>query len=92
MVAAPEPLAEIGASDAAAAMARVAWHLGNRHLPVQLVGTRLRIRRDHVIEAMVEGLGGRVVAIEAPFDPESGAYAGEAGHGHTHGGHHHHHD
>ncbi len=91
VVAAPEPLAEIGASDAAA-MARVAWHLGNRHLPVQFVGRRLRIRRDHVIEAMLEGLGCRVVAIEAPFDPESGAYAGEAGQGHTHGGHHHHHD
>ena len=88
VVAAPEPLAEITGADAAAAI-RIAWHLGNRHLPVQLVGKRLRIRRDHVIEAMVAGLGGRVVAIEAPFDPEGGAYAG--GHGHDHGGHHHHH-
>ena len=90
VVAAPEPLAEIAAADPAAAV-RIAWHLGNRHLPVQLVGRRLRIRRDHVIEAMVVGLGGTVVAVEAPFDPEGGAYAG-GGHGHGHDGHHHHHD
>lgn len=64
-------------------MVRIAWHLGNRHLPVQLLGDRIRIRADHVIAAMIEGLGGHVEAIEAPFDPESGAYAG--------GGHHHHH-
>jgi urease accessory protein len=92
VVAAPEPLAEVGAPEAA--MLRIAWHLGNRHLPVQLAGRRLRIRRDHVIEAMIERLGGRVVAIEAPFDPEGGAYAeGGApahGHAHGHGGHHHH--
>ncbi len=61
---------------------RIAWHLGNRHLPVQLLGEYIRIRADHVIEAMVEGLGGHVERIEAPFDPEAGAYAG--------GGHHHH--
>ncbi len=91
VVAAPEPLAEISGADPAAAV-RIAWHLGNRHLPVQLVGRRLRIRRDHVIEAMVIGLGGTVVAIEAPFDPEGGAYAGgdHGHHGHHHGGHHHH--
>jgi urease accessory protein len=63
---------------------RIAWHLGNRHLPVQLLGDRIRIRADHVIEDMVEGLGGHVDRIKAPFDPEAGAYAG--------GGHHHHHD
>ncbi len=91
VVAAPEPLAEITSPDPAA-MVRIAWHLGNRHLPVQLVGKRLRIRRDHVIEAMVFGLGGRVVPIEAPFDPEGGAYA-EGSHGHHGHGHHgHHHD
>ena len=88
IVAAPEPLAEISGADAAAAV-RIAWHLGNRHLPVQLVGKRLRVRRDHVIEAMVVGLGGTVVAIEAPFDPEGGAYGEGA---HSHGGHSHHHD
>ncbi len=94
VVAAPEPLVEItGASEATTV--RIAWHLGNRHLPVQLVGRRLRIRRDHVIEAMVEGLGGRLRPIEAPFDPEGGAYAGaQAGHqhgDHEHGGHAHSH-
>ena len=89
VVAAPEHLAEISAGTAAD-MVRIAWHLGNRHLPVQLAGARLRIRRDHVIEAMVEGLGGRLRAIEAPFDPEGGAYA-DGGHGH-HGHHHAHHE
>ena len=44
---------------------RIAWHLGNRHLPVQLLGDRIRIRADHVIQAMVEGLGGHVDAIDA---------------------------
>lgn len=83
IVGAPEPLVEItGASEAATV--RIAWHLGNRHLPVQLVGRRLRIRRDHVIEAMVEGLGGRLRPIEAPFDPEGGAYAGGHAHAHEH--------
>jgi urease accessory protein len=69
---------------------RIAWHLGNRHLPVQLLGDRIRIRADHVIEDMVEGLGGHVDRIKAPFDPEAGAYAG-GGHHHHHQ-HHHHHD
>ena len=59
---------------------RVAWHLGNRHLPTQLLGDRLRIRRDHVIEDMVAHLGATVTHIKAPFDPEGGAYA----HGHHH--------
>ncbi len=78
----PEPLVEIHAHDEGE-LVRIAWHLGNRHLPVQLLGDRIRIRADHVIEAMVEGLGGHLEHIEAPFDPEAGAYAG---------GHHHHHD
>jgi urease accessory protein len=80
-----EPLLEIHAHDEGE-LVRIAWHLGNRHLPVQLLGDRIRIRADHVIEEMVEGLGGHVEAIEAPFDPESGAYEGAARH------HHHHHD
>ena len=74
VVAAPEPLAEIRCNDPQH-LVRVAWHLGNRHLPTQIMGKGLRIRRDHVIEAMVKGLGARVVEIEAPFDPEGGAYA-----------------
>jgi urease accessory protein len=84
----PEPLAEIHAhSDAE--LVRIAWHLGNRHLPVQLIRDKIRIRRDHVIEAMVEHLGGHVDIIDAPFDPEAGAYAG--GHSHSHDDDDHHH-
>jgi urease accessory protein len=73
----PEPLAEITASDAAA-LARLAWHLGNRHVELQIVGDRLRIRRDRVLEDMLRGLGARVTSIEAPFEPVRGAYM----HGH----------
>ena len=82
VVAQPEKLLEIHAhSDAE--LVRIAWHLGNRHLPVQLLGDRIRIREDHVIEAMIGLLGGHLDKIEAPFDPEAGAYAG--GHSHSHG-------
>jgi urease accessory protein len=99
VVAAPEPLIEIRGSDPQH-LVRVAWHLGNRHLPTQITARGLRIRRDHVIEAMVKGLGARVIEIEAPFDPEGGAYAGgghdhapEAHIGHDHASHDHgHHD
>ena len=74
-----EALAEIHAHDEGG-LARIAWHLGNRHLPVQFVDKRIRIRIDHVIEEMVELLGGHVGHIEAAFDPESGAYAGGQSH------------
>jgi len=93
VVAAPEPLIEIRGADPQH-LVRLAWHLGNRHLPTQIMAKSLRIRRDHVIEAMVKGLGARIIEIEAPFDPEGGAYA-EASHaheGHAHHGHDHHHD
>src|ERR1700687_2477783 len=80
VVAAPEPLLEIRGSDPFH-LVRLAWHLGNRHLPTQIMGKGLRIRRDHVIEEMVKGLGARVIEIEAPFDPEGGAYA--TGHAHA---------
>lgn len=86
VLAEPEDLVEIEADDAGH-LVRIAWHLGNRHLPTQLMGATLRIRRDHVIEDMVERLGGRLTPVSAPFDPEGGAY----GHGQTHG-HHHAHD
>jgi urease accessory protein len=79
----PEKLLEIHAHEEGE-LVRIAWHLGNRHLPVQLLDDRIRIRADHVIQEMVEGLGGHVEEIDAPFDPEAGAYAG----GHNH----HHHD
>lgn len=87
--AAAEALIEITAPDLPA-LVRIAWHLGNRHLPTQLLGDRLRIRHDHVIAAMVEGLGGTCGGIMAPFDPEGGAYATAEGssilaHGHSHG-------
>ena len=90
VVAAPEPLLEIRCADPLH-LARLAWHLGNRHVPTQLLGKGLRVRRDHVIAEMVVQLGGRVVEIEAPFDPEGGAYAGSAVH-HSHDDHAHHHD
>jgi urease accessory protein len=80
VVAAPESLAEIRCKDAHH-LVRVAWHLGNRHLPTQITARGLRIRCDHVIEDMVRGLGARVIEIEAPFDPEGGAYAD--GHAHA---------
>ena len=90
VVAAPEPLIEIRGVDPLH-LVRVAWHLGNRHLPTQIMAKGLRIRRDHVIEAMVKGLGARIIEIEAPFDPEGGAYAG-GGHAHAADDHAHHHD
>lgn len=95
VVAEPEDLVEIKA-DGTAHLIRIAWHLGNRHLPTQLMGETLRIRRDHVIEDMVAKLGGRLTPLQAPFDPEGGAYGHGRTHGHDHGhshdhGHDHHH-
>jgi urease accessory protein len=55
-------------------LARFAWHLGNRHANVQVIGSKLRIRRDHVLEAMLRRLGAEVTPVDAPFDPERGAY------------------
>ncbi|MFN3657987.1 MAG: urease accessory protein UreE [Pseudolabrys sp.] len=85
VVAAPEPLLEIRCHDPLH-LARVAWHLGNRHLPTQLFPKFMRIRRDHVIADMAIKLGARVIEIEAPFDPEGGAYQAPA---HAHEHHHH---
>lgn len=89
--AAPEPLVEITAQDHEH-FARIAWHLGNRHLPTQIDGERLLIRDDHVIVHMLQGLGAIVRKVDQPFDPEGGAY-GQHNHdpGQRHG-HHHHHD
>jgi len=88
--AAPEKLVEIEAEDADALM-RIAWHLGNRHLPTQLMGDRIRIRYDHVIVEMVHGLGGRTREVMEAFDPEGGAYGFGTTMGHHHG-HDHDHD
>jgi len=79
-----EPLLEVAAATPHA-LARLAWHLGNRHTEVQIVGERLRLRRDHVLAQMLVGLGAQVSEIEAPFDPEQGAYEA-GGHGHRHDG------
>ena len=78
--AAAEPVIEV-AADSPTDLLRIAWHIGNRHLPLQVADGVLRLRADHVIATMVEGLGGRVTWCDAPFDPEIGAYAGAA-HGH----------
>ncbi len=85
----PETLIEIAADDPSA-LARLAWHLGNRHTDVQVVGERLRIRYDHVLEEMLVRLGARLTRIKAPFEPESGAYDAQ-GSAHHHGDHDHHH-
>jgi urease accessory protein len=77
---APEPLIEIDAAGALEAV-RLAWHLGNRHTDVQIVDGKLRMRRDHVLEDMLRGLGTRFKALDAPFDPEP---ASPHGHGHEH--------
>jgi urease accessory protein len=82
VVAKPEPLIEIapaGTAEQTAIMARLAWHLGNRHTEVEIAGDRLRIRRDHVLEEILAGLGAVLTPIEAPFEPERGAY--RQGHG-----------
>src|SRR5499433_2491003 len=83
-----EPLLEITAASPHD-LARLAWHIGNRHTEVQVVGDRLRIRRDHVLEKMLADLGAELRAVEAPFEPERGAYDHHAHaadhHGHEHG-------
>jgi len=103
VVAAPEPLIEARLADVAG-LARLAWHLGDRHVAVQMLPNRMRARRDSAIENLLTSLGAKLVMIEAPFEPEGGAYAQQAnaacdhhdhdhshdnGHGHEHGGHNH---
>ena len=63
-------------------LVRIAWHLGNRHLPVQVLGDSIRIRYDHVILEMLHGLGARTTITDAPFHPEHGAYAQHHAHEH----------
>jgi len=89
VLAAPEPLLEIRCADPLH-LARIAWHLGNRHLPSQIFPKYIRIRRDHVIAEMAKQLGAKVIEIEAPFDPEGGAYE-SGGHSHAHDQDHDHH-
>jgi urease accessory protein len=82
-----EPLLEIAAENPCD-LARLAWHLGNRHTEIQVKDGKLRIRRDHVLEDIVRRLGATVTLIDAPFDPEGGSHADhEHGHDHRHGAH-----
>lgn len=76
-------------------IAQLAWHIGNRHLAAQIEDERIFILRDHVIKAMLEGLGANVHDVTAIFTPLRGAYSGGHhghGHDHDHHDHHHHHD
>ena len=77
----PERLLEIRCGDPKQFL-RIAWHLGNRHLPTEIAEGRLRIRTDHVIADMLRGLGAEVVPLDAPFNPEGGAYGHGRGHDH----------
>ena len=94
VIAEPEKLLHIESD----ALAKLAYHLGNRHVPVQVGEGFLRIAADHVLEEMVKKLGAKVKQVEAPFEPEAGAYAGghhqhdEMGHGGKIHEHHHEHD
>jgi urease accessory protein len=93
VIAKPEDLLEVRAADGAALL-RLAWHIGNRHLAAQVESGRILIRQDHVIAAMLAGLGATVSAVRAPFDPEGGAYGGahQTYEHHDEDGHHHHDD
>jgi urease accessory protein len=77
----PEALIEISAASALDCV-RLAWHLGNRHTDVQVIGGKLRIRRDHVLEDMLRGLGAHLAPLDAAFDPEAAAPHAQ---GHDHG-------
>ena len=94
VLAEPEKLLHIESTE----LAKIAYHLGNRHVPVQVGEGFLRIAADHVLEEMVKKLGAKVSAVEAPFEPEAGAYSGghhqhdEMGHGGKIHDHHHDHD
>ncbi|MEI9985551.1 MAG: urease accessory protein UreE [Aliidongia sp.] len=82
--AAPERVVEVRHRDPNQLM-RLAWHLGNRHLPTEIRQDVLRIRPDHVIEDMLEGFGAELAKIEVAFQPESGAYARHGQHRHDGG-------
>ena len=83
VVAAPEALIEARATDVAA-LARLAWHLGDRHIAVQLLPNRIRTQREAAVEELLAALGAKVALIDAPFEPEGGAYAAPPPQGHDH--------
>jgi urease accessory protein len=82
--AAPEPLSEVRTRDWHL-LTRAAYHLGNRHVPLQIEPGILRYQHDHVLDEMLEQMGLRVLAVQAPFEPEAGAYSGGHAHGHADG-------
>ena len=85
IIAAPEEVYDIRARDGVH-LAELAWHIGNRHLAASIEAGRILILRDHVIKAMLEGLGAAVTDVSEPFRPVRGAYSGHGGgHGHDHG-------
>lgn len=91
VIAAPEDLLEITGED----LTRLAWHIGNRHMPCQIEPGRLLIRPDHVIRDMLHRLGATLREVRAPFTPEGGAYGHGRTHAHDHApmpGHQHDHD
>ena len=77
VMAAAEPLLAVRHDN----LARIAWHVGNRHTPCQIADDHILIREDKVLQVMLESLGASVTCVTAPFTPEGGAY----GHGRTHG-------
>lgn len=87
IVAAPETVSTVKANDALS-LTRASYHLGNRHVPLQIGAGWLRYQHDHVLDDMVRGLGLSVEVEDAPFEPEAGAYGGHsilAAHSHSHG-------
>ena len=97
VVSAPESVSTVyvkpDAENPALDLTRAAYHLGNRHVPLQITETFLRYQHDHVLDEMVIGLGLLVESEQAPFQPEPGAYSGGHSHGHSHGeGHSHSHE
>jgi urease accessory protein len=83
VVAAAEPLLEARGADVAA-LARIAWHLGDRHIAVQLLPNRIRVLREAAVETLLAALGAKVTPLDAPFEPEGGAYAPQPAQGHDH--------
>ena len=87
VVAAPECVSTVHSTDAHQLL-RATYHLGNRHVTLQIGRGWVRYQHDHVLDEMVKGLGLEVQIEDAPFEPEAGAYGGHAalaGHGHSHG-------
>lgn len=83
IIAAAEPVVQVRGP----VLARLAWHIGNRHTPCQIAGDHLLIRRDPVLEAMLLGLGAQLAPVIAAFVPEGGAYGHGRTLGHDHGPH-----